>query len=209
MKRLIEIQQELKAPKNQKNTFGGYNFRSCEDILEAVKPLLKKHNLALIINDEVTSIDGGFELKEQTEKKAKHLITSNRVYIKATATLYDDEGKVIAQTAALAREEETKTGMDASQLTGATSSYARKYALNGLFAIDDNKDSDTTNTHGKSLTQIESNDIDIIEGLKATDNIKNLEAYKQKYQSEVTNIDNFKKAYFKKLAELNKGKING
>lgn len=209
MKRLIEIQQELKAPKNQRNSFGGYNFRSCEDILEAVKPLLAKHNLALIINDEVTSIDGGFELKEQTEKKAKHLITSNRVYIKSTATLYDGEGKVIAQTSALAREEETKTGMDASQLTGATSSYARKYALNGLFAIDDNKDSDGTNTHGKSLTQSESNDIDIIEGLKATDNIKNLEAYKQKYQSEVTNIDNFKKAYFKKLAELNKGKING
>lgn len=209
MKRLIEIQQELKAPKNQRNSFGGYNFRSCEDILEAVKPLLKKHNLALIINDEVTSIDGGFDLKEQTEKKAKHIITSNRVYIKATATLYDNEGKVIAQTSALAREEETKTGMDASQLTGATSSYARKYALNGLFAIDDNKDSDTTNTHGKNLTQTESNDIDIIEGLKAADNIKNLEAYKQKYQSEVTNIDNFKKAYFKKLAELNKGKVNG
>lgn len=209
MKRLIEIQQELKAPKNQHNSFGGYNFRSCEDILEAVKPLLAKHNLALIINDEVTSIDGGFELKEQTEKKAKHLITSNRVYIKATATLYDEGGKVIAQTSALAREEETKTGMDASQLTGATSSYARKYALNGLFAIDDNKDSDTTNTHGKNLTQTESNDIDIIEGLKATDNIKNLEAYKKKYRSEVTNIDAFKKAYFKKLAELNKGNKDG
>lgn len=207
MKRLIEIQQELKAPKNQRNSFGGYNFRSCEDILEAVKPLLAKHNLALIINDEVTSIDGGFELKEQTEKKAKHLITSNRVYIKSTATLYDGEGKVIAQTSALAREEETKTGMDASQLTGATSSYARKYALNGLFAIDDNKDSDSTNTHNKDLPQ--NNDIDIIEGLKACDNVKNLETYKTQYQGKVTDLNAFKKVYFQKLAELNKGAKNG
>ena len=149
MKRLIAIQQELKAPKNQHNSFGGYNFRSCEDILEAVKPLLLKHSLALIITDEVTSIDGGFELKEQTEKRVKHIITSNRVYIKATATLYDEEGKIVASTSALAREEEDKTGMDASQLTGATSSYARKYALNGLFAIDDNKDADSTNKHEK------------------------------------------------------------
>jgi hypothetical protein len=207
MKRLIEIQQELKAPKNQRNSFGGYNFRSCEDILEAVKPLLAKHNLALIINDEVTSIDGGFELKEQTEKKAKHLITSNRVYIKATATLYDEEGKIVAQTSALAREEETKTGMDASQLTGATSSYARKYALNGLFAIDDNKDSDSTNTHNKNFPK--NNDIDIIEGLKACENIKNLETYKAQYQDKVTDLNIFKKAYFQKLAELNKGKVNG
>lgn len=204
MKRLIEIQQELKAPKNQRNTFGGYNFRSCEDILEAVKPLLNKHKLALIINDEVTSIDGGFDLKEQTEKKAKHLITSNRVYIKATATLYDEEGKIVAQTSALAREEETKTGMDASQLTGATSSYARKYALNGLFAIDDNKDSDATNKHGREIT----NDIDIIEGLKAVDNVTNLNAYKEKYKDKVTDVDTFKKVYFKKLAELNKGVKN-
>lgn len=194
MKRLIEIQQELKAPKNQKNTFGGYNFRSCEDILEAVKPLLKKHNLALILNDEVTSIDGGFDLKEQTEKKAKHIVTSNRVYIKATATLYDDEGKIIAQTTALAREEETKTGMDASQLTGATSSYARKYALNGLFAIDDNKDSDSTNKHNKDLPQ-ENHDTDIIEGLKATDNIKNLNAYFNKYKSNVIDLKAYQKAY--------------
>ena len=193
MKRLIEIQQELKAPKNQRNTYGGYNFRSCEDILEAVKPLLAKHKLALIINDEVTSIDGGFDLKEQTEKKAKHIVTSNRVYIKATATLYDEEGKQIAQTTALAREEETKTGMDASQLTGATSSYARKYALNGLFAIDDNKDSDCTNKHNKDLPQ--NNDTDIIEGLKATDTIKNLNTYFNKYKDNVVDLKAYQKAY--------------
>ena len=156
MRRLIEIQNELKAPKNQRNSFGGYNYRSCEDILEAVKPLLKKHNLALILNDDIVSVDGGFEVFESSNDKKNDKITdrkitaSNRVYIKATATLLDEDGKEIAKTSALAREEETKKGMDYAQLTGATSSYARKYALNGLFAIDDNKDADDTNTHGKA-----------------------------------------------------------
>lgn len=146
MRRLIEIQNELKAPKNQRNNFGGYNYRSCEDILEAVKPLLKKYGLALIINDDVVSSYGVYTVTE----KDKTIQTSNRIYIKATATLYDEEGKIVAQTTALAREEESKKGMDASQLTGSTSSYARKYALNGLFAIDDNKDADATNTHDKA-----------------------------------------------------------
>ena len=155
MHRLIEIQSELKAPKNQRNTFGGYNYRSCEDILEAVKPLLKKHGLALILNDDIIAVDGGFEVFECSNDKKNDKITdkkitaSNRVYIKATAILLDEEGKEIAKTSALAREEETKKGMDYAQLTGATSSYARKYALNGLFAIDYNKDADATNTHGK------------------------------------------------------------
>lgn len=133
MKRLIEIQNELKAPKNQRNNFGGYNYRSCEDILEAVKPLLKKHGLALIISDEVVN-------------------KGERYYVRAVAQLLDGEkshDNLIAETVAYAREEESKKGMDASQLTGSTSSYARKYALNGLFAIDDNKDSDATNTHDK------------------------------------------------------------
>ena len=134
MRRLIEIQNELKAPKNQRNNFGGYNYRSCEDILEAVKPLLKKHGLALIISDEVCNI-------------------GERYYVRAVAQLLDGEknhDNLIAETVAYAREEESKKGMDASQLTGSTSSYARKYALNGLFAIDDNKDADATNTHGKA-----------------------------------------------------------
>lgn len=130
MKRLIAIQNKLKAPKNQRNNFGNYNYRSCEDILEAVKPLLTEQKVALIIRDDVTAKDGRF-------------------YIRATATLFDEEGKEIASATAYAREEETKKGMDASQLTGSTSSYARKYALNGLFAIDDTKDSDATNTHDK------------------------------------------------------------
>lgn len=119
-KKLWTIQQTLNAPKNQRNNFGGYNYRSAEDILEAVKPLLQ--NITLTVSDEIVLI-------------------GNRYYVKATATLSDGED-VIAVTA-YAREEESKKGMDASQLTGATSSYARKYALNGLFCIDYAKDPDT------------------------------------------------------------------
>lgn len=194
MKRLLEIQQKLKAPKDQKNTHGGYNYRSCEGILEAVKPLLKEQGLTLIINDEIISVDGGFDLKEQSQNNAKHLITQNRVYVKATATLYDETGKELTHTSAFAREEETKKGMAYAQLTGATSSYARKYALNGLFAIDDTKDADATNTHGK---EPENNDIDIIEGLKACDNIKNLNAYYKEYESKVTDLKTFQSVYSK------------
>ncbi|EFF6379766.1 ERF family protein [Escherichia coli] len=119
-KKLWTIQQTLNAPKNQRNNFGGYSYRSAEDILEAVKPLLQ--NITLTLNDEIVLI-------------------GDRYYVKATATLSDGED-VIAVTA-YAREEESKRGMDSSQLTGATSSYARKYALNGLFCIDDAKDPDT------------------------------------------------------------------
>jgi len=121
---LLEIQTSLVAPKNQRNTFGNYNYRSCEDILEAVKPLLKAQGLALTLNDELVLI-------------------GERYYIKATATLSD--GKETIEAVAFAREEETKKGMDGSQITGASSSYARKYALNGLFLTDDSKDSDATN----------------------------------------------------------------
>lgn len=128
--KLLNIQTELKAPKSQRNNFGKYNYRSCEDILEAVKPLLKKEKCTLIINDEIERIE-------------------NRYYIKATVNLIDvDNGEKISANA-YAREEESKKGMDGSQVTGASSSYARKYALNGLFAIDDTKDSDATNQHDK------------------------------------------------------------
>lgn len=119
-KKLWTIQKTLNAPKSQRNNFGGYNYRSAEDILEAVKPLLQ--NITLTVSDEIVLI-------------------GERYYVKATATLSDGED-AIAVTA-YAREEENKKGMDASQLTGATSSYARKYALNGLFCIDDAKDADT------------------------------------------------------------------
>lgn len=129
--KLMLIQASLKAPKNQKNSFGGYNYRSCEDILEAVKPLLYDTQTTLTISDEMVEVGW-------------------RVYVKATATLKDCETwEIIEQNTAYAREDEAKKWMDASQLTWATSSYARKYALNGLFCIDDVKDADATNTHWK------------------------------------------------------------
>lgn len=124
---LSNIQRELKAPKAQFNKFGGYNYRNCEDILEAVKPIAAKYGAVVFLSDELEAVN-------------------DRYYIKATAHLVDiNDGAEITNTA-WAREEETKKGMDGSQITGASSSYARKYALNGLFAIDDTKDSDFTNT---------------------------------------------------------------
>lgn len=122
--KLMIIQQELKAPKGQKNNFGNYRYRSCEDILEAVKPLLKETKTVLTITDELIQI-------------------GERYYIKAIATLSDTEEEKQINNIAYARESENKKGMDDSQVTGATSSYARKYALNGLFCIDDTKDADT------------------------------------------------------------------
>ncbi|WP_308779608.1 ERF family protein [uncultured Clostridium sp.] len=130
LEKLMNIQSELQAPKNQFNRFGKYNYRNCEDILEALKPYLKKYNCVVTLNDEL-------------------IIIGDRYYVKAIATIKDTESEATESTTAFAREEETKKGMDGSQVTGASSSYARKYALNGLFAIDDNKDSDTTNTNNK------------------------------------------------------------
>jgi hypothetical protein len=120
MKTLNKIQQELKAPKNQRNNFGNYNYRNCEDILEAVKPFLGKS--ILTISDEIVLI-------------------GERFYVKATATLTED--KEMVSVSAFARESLEKKGMDSSQITGSCSSYARKYALNGLFCIDDSKDADS------------------------------------------------------------------
>lgn len=131
-KKLAEIQAQLKAPKNQRNSFGGYNYRSCEDILEAVKPLLG--DACLTISDDI-------------------ILIGDRFYIKATAKI--SLGDESVENSAFAREPLAKKGMDEAQITGATSSYARKYALNGLFAIDDTKDSDATNTHGKETTKTE------------------------------------------------------
>lgn len=124
------MQQALKAPKDMRNNFGNYNYRSCESILEAVKPLLAENSLALTLTDEMIQV-------------------GDRIYVRATATVTATSGGESISVDAFAREEESKKGMDASQVTGAASSYARKYALNGLFCIDDNKDSDATNTHGK------------------------------------------------------------
>jgi len=126
MEKLIKIQSELKANKDLFNAFGKYHYRSCESILEALKPLLKENNCLLTLSDKLVCV-------------------GQRYYIEATATFND--GKNTIQVTAYAREEETKKGMDGSQVTGASSSYARKYSLNALFLIDDNKDSDSTNTH--------------------------------------------------------------
>lgn len=130
LERLSAVQTALKAPKGQRNTFGNYNYRNCEDILEAVKPLLAENSLTLTISDELVNI-------------------GERYYIKATASVFTSAGGELGSYG-YAREEETKKGMDGSQITGAASSYARKYALNGLFLIDDTKDSDATNDHGKA-----------------------------------------------------------
>lgn len=129
--KLQGIQSSLKAPKGQTNKFGGYKYRSCEDILTALKPLLAEWGCSLTVSDSIVEVSG-------------------RVYVKAVASLLDNDSDVGILCAGFAREAEVKKGMDDAQITGSASSYARKYALNGLFAIDDTKDADATNTHGKS-----------------------------------------------------------
>ena len=136
IERLADVQSRLKAPKGQYNQFGKYKYRSCEDILEAVKPLLREHGLILTLTDEICVKDShvgpGYA----------------RYYVRATAAVTDGERSINAM--AYAREDDVKKGMDGSQITGTASSYARKYALNGLFLIDDTKDADATNDHGKA-----------------------------------------------------------
>jgi hypothetical protein len=132
--KLGAVQAELKAPKDQRNTFGNYNYRSAEGILEAVKPLLAKHGLVLAISDTIEAIGG-------------------RIYVKATSKITD--GADTIEVSAYAREPENKKGADESQITGACSSYARKYSLNGLFLIDDTRDPDATNDHGKGQQEPE------------------------------------------------------
>lgn len=129
---LVFIQSTLKAPKNQRNNFGGYNYRSCEDIMEAVKPLLKETNCTLVVSDDIVQV-------------------GDRFYVKATAILKTPSGEEY-KNSAFAREPLSKKGSDESQVTGAASSYARKYALNGLFCIDDTKDADALNVN-KDYTQ--------------------------------------------------------
>ncbi|CDW17246.1 TPA: ERF family protein [Clostridioides difficile] len=140
--KLVNIQNTLKAPKNQYNNFGKYNYRSCEDILEGLKPILKEEKALVILDDNIVQI-------------------GNRFYVEATATLIDAETGEKISTKALAREDETKKGMDLAQVTGSVSSYARKYALNGLFCIDDTKDSDATNKHGNEQKKKEVNESEL------------------------------------------------
>jgi hypothetical protein len=134
MEKLRKIQAELKAPKNQRNNFGKYNYRSCEDILEAVKPLLDKHKCTLTISDEVREVCGV-------------------LFVEAIAFISDGTDSV--HTKAQAGIDPNRKGMDIAQSFGSSSSYARKYALNGLFLIDDTKDADSTNTHGKGAKSTE------------------------------------------------------
>lgn len=165
--KLLNIQKELLVPKKQYNNFGKYNYRSCEDILETLKPLLEKNKCTLIIKDDLVYI-------------------GDRYYIKATATLADiedTEGKI--ETTAYAREEENKKGMDGSQVTGSTSSYARKYALNGLFCIDDIKDSDTTNKQVKKLSEAQIKRLYAISNKAGYNNEKLKQLVHKKYEKEI------------------------
>jgi len=184
--KLLNIQNELKAPKSQFNAFGKYKYRNAEDILESVKPLCFKYKATLTLSDEIVLI-------------------GERHYVKATATLTDNEKPELKiWTTAYAREEESKKGMDGSQVTGASSSYARKYALNGLFNIDDTKDSDSTNTHGKDDKETTTQEVTNEEILKlfalaeqagySKDTV--FKQVKEKYKKE---IENLKKAEYNQL----------
>lgn len=141
--KLMMIQKELKAPKGQYNSFAKYNYRSCEDILEAVKPLCIKNNATLLLNDAVQEVSGRF-------------------YVVATATLIDIESGDSVSANAYAREPQDKKGMDDSQITGMASSYARKYALNGLFCIDDTKDADTDEVNRQEKKPVKKGAMDVI-----------------------------------------------
>jgi len=145
-KKLCGIQSKLKAPKGQFNKFGKYNYRNCEDILEAVKPLLADVCMSLVISDDVK-------------------LVGDRVYVVATVTLYD--GKDSVSNTAFAREALTKKGQDESQITGAASSYARKYALNGMFCIDDTKDADSHDNSASATTSPTSDDMSWVNAIKA------------------------------------------
>ena len=167
--KLVDIQGRLKAPKNQRNNFGKYNYRSCEDILEAVKPLLTKHKLCLTITDEVIE-----------------MASLNIAYVNATTILSD--GKQVKENSAQAGIDLNRKGMDISQSFGSSSSYARKYALNGLFLIDDTKDADATNTHDKSIPRT----ISALPELKVgTEAYKNVEHWMTKGYT----IEDVKKKY--------------
>ena len=178
MEKLINIQTELKAPKSQLNRFSNYRYRSAEDILEAVKPLLKKEGCYLNLTDEVVQI-------------------GDRYYVKATVSLVSGE-KTVSSTA-YAREAQVKKGMDESQITGMASSYARKYALNGLFCIDDTRDADTMDNTAPALDKLEEK---VIASVKAAKTHKDLETIWSEYEG--INTGKLKMTLAKKSKELTK-----
>jgi hypothetical protein len=158
IEKLIKIQQELKVPKSQYNSFGKYNYRSCEDIVEHAKPVCEKNDCTLTLSDEVVEVGG-------------------RVFVKATAkvTTVTNESTLSEMSATgFAEVAKEKKGMDLAQITGSASSYARKYALNGLFAIDDTKDDDSTNTHGKTAQKPEMSLSDALEKLSTATTLEEL-----------------------------------
>ena len=177
---LIYIQSNLKAPKSQYNSFGKYKYRKAEDILEALKPHLKATNCFLTITDEIVSV-------------------GDRIYVRAIATIIRANGEHI-ETAAYAREADTKSGMDAAQVTGAASSYARKYALNGLFCIDDTADPDVTNTHNSDDAVKEA--IAYINTLTTSEQMKSAWEYYAPYYGE---DKTFNTAFVKRQNEIQNG----
>lgn len=188
MEKLMKIQSELKAPKNQYNKFGEFYYRSCEDILEGLKPILLKYQCSIRLVDEM-------------------IMLGDRYYVKATAVLTDEENGECVQTVAFAREELQKKGMDASQVTGSASSYARKYALNGMFAIDDTKDADTLDNREKDKPKTEKNsDVESIRAQMAitgTNEADVLKYYKVKRLEDISGkaLEHLKKMLAQKQSE--------
>ena len=188
MEALAKIQQELVAPKNLVNKFGGYNYRSCEGILEAVKPLLKKYHCTLLLSDDICSTENVPQMvitDDATKPKTKTLSVGNLVFVQATAIIKcGDEVESVTAQAAI---DVNKAGMDYAQAFGASSSYARKYALNGLFLIDDTKDADATNQHGKDTpTKAEVKKLDNTSHNKAFDSAAGLkvkDSFKKKLEA--------------------------
>lgn len=178
MKELIEIQNELTAPKSQYNKFGKYSYRSAEDILEALKPLLKKNNCTLKLTDRIEMI-------------------GERYYIVATATLKNSAGETEEATAYAREDNSGPNGMQVAQLSGSTSSYARKYALNGLFCIDDNKDPDATNTHGKETTELD----DILAEIRSAKNENELKTAWNKHKDKDKHYNNKIKAVVNEMGD--------
>lgn len=179
---LVKIQAELKAPKGQTNNFGKYKYRSAEDIIEAVKPILHKYGIALVVSDEVVQV-------------------GDRIYIKATATLLNGTDDHIS-VCGWAREEESKKGMDSAQLTGSTASYAKKYALSNLFAIDDTKDADATNQHQDEVGEEKRMKlITLLENTIWDESLKSKQAVKI---STFTNSEQYDKAFKIIMANQNK-----
>lgn len=185
--KLSIIQSDLKVPKNQYNKFGDYSYRNCEDILETLKPILKETGTVITLSDEIE-------------------LLGNRYYIKATATLTDIDSKESVSNSAFAREDEARKKMDGSQLTGSASSYARKYALNGLLAIDDTGDSDFLNNSTQSLSEPQ----------RGTQNYNNIpqNGNTEKYRNEIANILKAKEIPFKVFTDwlqnnLNTGNLDG